>query len=107
MDRNNYLAFRRCFVPSTVRLVIVAESPPASGKYFYDSAGAVTEPLFRALTRQLGVDSLSKKGGLLEFQRRGWLLVDATYEPVNKLGGAARNAVIVRDYPLLVADLRA
>jgi hypothetical protein len=29
----------------------VAESPPASGLYFYDETGATTEPLFAALMR--------------------------------------------------------
>jgi hypothetical protein len=33
------------------------------------------------------------------------MLVDATYEQVDRLTLARRNAVIVRDYPLLVEDL--
>jgi hypothetical protein len=38
-------------------------------------------------------------------QRIGWLLVDETYQPINK--DAKRDAVIVRDYPLLRDDLAA
>jgi hypothetical protein len=45
-----YLSLRREFEPTTITLVIVAESPPASGKYFYDPDGEVSEPLFNALS---------------------------------------------------------
>jgi hypothetical protein len=52
--------------------------------------------------RQLRLSPLTKEDGLGEFQRRGWVLVDATYEPVNKLTASGRrNGVIERDYPLL------
>ncbi len=47
---------------------------------------------------------LTKADGLSEFQRRGWLLIDATYQPVNKTRKIA-DQIILRDYPLLVADL--
>ena len=39
------------------------------------------------------------------FQRIGWVLVDATYEPVNALNDSNRDSVIARDYPLLRDDL--
>lgn len=100
-----YLTYRRAFVPERAKLVIVAESPPVSGLYFYNPDGKVTEPLFAALMRQLIYSPRTKEDGLREFQGRGWLLVDATYEPVNGLGEKARDAVIVRDYPLLRSDL--
>ena len=103
--RNEYLEFRRKFEPENIRLVIVAESPPASGKYFYNPAGAVSEPLFAAFMLQLGFTPTTKEMGLREFQRRGWILVDATYEPVNAQSGVARDEIIVRDYPLLRDDL--
>jgi hypothetical protein len=88
-------------------LVIVAESPPTSGKYFYNPTGALTEPLFVALMQQLGFAPDTKESGLGEFQRRGWVLIDATYEPVNVLRSATRDDIILRDYPLLRDDLAA
>jgi hypothetical protein len=103
--RDEYLSLRRRYEPDNIRLVIIAESPPASGRYFYNSTGALTEPLFAALMRQLSISPVSKQNGLQEFQRRGWILVDATYEPVNKLTRSRRNKVIARDYPLLRDDL--
>ena len=84
-QRDEYLSMRRKFEPTTVTLAIVAESPPVGGKYFYDPAGKVSEPLFNALMKQLGVKPKTKIDGLREFQSRGWVLVDATYEPVNAL----------------------
>jgi hypothetical protein len=106
MQRNQYLSFRRAFEPFNVKLVIVAESPPASGKYFYNPDGAVSEPLFTALMQQLGFVAVTKESGLQELQRRGWVLVDATYEPVNVVG-VDRDALIIRDYGLLRDDLEA
>ena len=103
--RNEYLTLRRRYEPKSIRLVIIAESPPASGRYFYNPAGAPSEPLFAALMRQLRLTPLTKENGLREFQRSGWVLVDATYEPVNTFNASSRDRVIARDYPLLRDDL--
>lgn len=105
MTREDYLTLRRIYEPKRPKLIIVAESPPASGLYFYDPTGAVTEPLFAALMKQAGILAATKEAGLRAFQRKGWVLADATYEPVNELVEPARNKVIVRDYPLLKEDL--
>ena len=107
MNREDYLRMRRCYQPQHVAAVIVAESPPTSGKYFYDPAGKPSEPLFSALLRQIGVERIgTKDAGLLLFQQAGWVLVDATYEPVNDgRSEAARDRAIERGYPQLVADL--
>jgi hypothetical protein len=83
MSRDHYIALRRRYQPERVRLIIVDESPPASGKYFYNPMGALSEPLFAALMRPLGLSPSTKEKGLREFQRRGWLFVDATCEPVD------------------------
>ena len=106
MERSDYIAYRSKFIPASIGLVIVAESPPSSGKYFYNPGGATSEPLFAALMAQLGITPITKESGLREFQRRGWVLVDATYEPVNAIkANRIRDAVIKRDYPLLRDDL--
>jgi hypothetical protein len=105
MDRADYLAFRCRYEPASTRLIIVAESPPFSGKYFYNPEGAVTEPLFSAVMQQIVVKPPSKKEGLRRQQEIGWLLVDATYEPVNDYSEREKDSVIVRDYPQLRDDL--
>jgi hypothetical protein len=106
MTRDEYLALRRRYEPEKVRLVIIAESPPASGKYFYNPEGTIGEPLFLALMKQLSSSPFTKEDGLREFQRNGWVLVDATYEPVNKFTSkSSRDKAIEQDYPLLRDDL--
>jgi hypothetical protein len=108
MTRDEYLTLRSKFTPKPVRLVIVAESPPNNRTYFYKPDGKVTEWLFTAMMQQLKCEPTTKDEGLREFQRKGWVLVDATYEPVDQLGkdDKKREAVILRDYPLLSADLK-
>jgi hypothetical protein len=106
MQRNEYFALRGAFKPSNVRLVIVAESPPAAGKYFYNPDGKENEPLFRALMKQLGAEITKKANGLRQFKEAGWVLVDATYEPVDKLNETGRKCVILRDYATLCDDLK-
>lgn len=107
--RNEYLSLRSRYAPKSqnIRLVIIAGSPPVSGNYFYkpEPEGKPTEPLFAALMRQLGHSPATKEEGLREFQRRGWVLIDATYEPVNTRE-INRNDVIARDYSLLLDDLK-
>jgi hypothetical protein len=72
--------------------------------YFYDDRNRGV--LFREMMKLIGQSPRSKIEGLRAFQARGWLLVDATYEPVNKCDDEAkRNAIILRDYPRLIADL--
>jgi hypothetical protein len=106
MLRDEYLTLRRCYEPKHVKLVVVAESPPASGLYFYNPEGRVTEPLFSALMKQLNWHGSNKADGLRELQQCGWLLVDATYEPVNELSDAQRRKVIERDFQALCDDLK-
>ncbi len=107
-DRDYYLRLRRAYEPVNICLVIVAESPPASGKYFYDPTGSTKEPLFAAIMLQLGISPTTREIGLNELKQRGWILVDATYQPVDKLAKDASHdsdEVIARDYPLLRDDL--
>jgi hypothetical protein len=104
-NRDVYLALRSRYAPERVRLAIIAESPPISGKYFYDPEGSPSEQLFVALMRQLDLSPRTKQDGLAEFQRNGWVLVDATYQPVNSLKTSSRNQIIARHYPLLRDDL--
>jgi hypothetical protein len=105
-SKEDYLELRSRYMPGRLRLVIIAESPPASGKYIYDPSGERTEPLFSALMRFLRYDAGDKASGLEELRRRGILLVDATYEPVNQQSDKERSAKIEAKYPDLLSDLR-
>ena len=106
LTRAEYLRYRGRYLPAHRKIVFVLESPPISGLYFYKPEGSVSEPLFRAMMKDvLDVKPRTKEEGLGEFAARGFLLIDATYTPVNHLSGRARDAAILGDLPLLVEDL--
>ena len=103
--RDWYLSLRRQYGPAHVRFILVAESPPISGRYFYDPTGSVSEPLFRAIMQCRELDPATKDAGLCDLREAGWILVDSTYEAINALTGSDRDKIIIRDYPLLRDDL--
>ena len=107
MNEQYYVNLRGQFRPSQTRLILVAESPPASGKYFYDPKGRITEPLFRALIRDvLGRNVSNKADGLSAFQEAGYILLDATYLPVNKgLSTQERDNAILAGYSRLTQEI--
>jgi hypothetical protein len=105
MDRNYYIQIRNRYHPENVKLIFILESPPISGKYFYDSEGAISEPLFSALMKLLNYQPKDKEDGLQFFKSEGYLLVDATYKQVNNLKGKERDETILSDYDYLVSDL--
>jgi hypothetical protein len=111
--KSEYLDLRRRYQPEELRLIIVAESPPASGRYFYNPPRQAHEYLFDAFMKQLRVPGSDKEAGLRELQRRGWLPVDATYQQVDKQpdgkrqSDGKRNAILRHDYPQLRDDLAA
>src|SRR5580693_6519306 len=82
--RADYLRFRAPYLPKQREIIFVLESPPKSGLYFYNAEGRVSEPLFSAMMKDIiGMKPKSKDEGLREFAARGFLLIDATYTPVN------------------------
>ena len=109
---SKYTVFRGRYTPKHPKIIFVLESPPVSGKYFYDPEGPTTEPLFSAMMKDvLELSPQTKHKGLTEFETRGYLLLDATYTPVNIPGNKsarmkAAAAQITKDFPLLVAELR-
>jgi hypothetical protein len=100
MTNGEYLRFRNRYIPPIRNIVFVLESPPISGRYFYNRDGALSEPLFRAMMKDvLEVAPASKEEGLQEFASRGFFLIDATYTPVNHCKGKERNAIISPGLP--------
>jgi hypothetical protein len=109
LSRTEYLRFRAPYSPDRRKIVFVLESPPKSGLYFYNPGGRVSEPLFSAMMKDLiGTKPESKDQGLREFASRGFLLIDATYSPVNHdhLSLKERNKRILDDLPVLLEELR-
>jgi hypothetical protein len=104
-NQNYYFKLKNKYRPKKIKLIILAESPPVSGKYFYDETGKTSEPLFSALMKSMVYKPKDKKDGLAYFQKRGFILVDATYHPVNHLSGKTRDIAIMGDFQLLIDDL--
>lgn len=105
MDKEYYLKLRNKYLPAILRLIFILESPPASGKYFYDETGSTTEPLFNEMMKALHYKPVDKKDGLEFFKNQGFFLIDSTYKPVNKMKGKEREATILSDFNNLVDDL--
>lgn len=105
---SHYHRLRERFTPQKPSLILIAESPPASGNYFYDTSGKPSEHLFSAVMKSfLKIRPATKEEGLTALCDAGILLLDATYEPVNDgRANRERDATIIRDYPQLVKRIR-
>jgi hypothetical protein len=58
------------------------------------------------MMKQMGIEAKAKADGLREFQDRGWVLVDATYDRIDKVSEMERALIILRDYGLLSEDIK-
>ena len=105
MKKEYYFPLRNKYLPTNLSVVFILESPPISGKYFYDEAGSCGEPLFSAMMKLLNFNPKNKQEGLKYFSESGHLIVDATYEPVNALKGKTRDNTILENFENLVTDL--
>lgn len=105
MQIKEYKKMRNEYIPDSIRLIFILESPPISGKYFYDESGDITEPLFSAMMKLLELSPSTKKEGLDKFAKLGYLIVDSIYKPVNQLSVSKKDAAIVSNFSNLVNDL--
>ena len=96
MGTNNDEARRRQerlrlrFRPARVELLFVGESPPASGRFFYQGDSG----LYRAMRNAFdNVDpSITDLNFLSKFQASGCYLIDLCLEPVDHLDSRSRRA---------------
>lgn len=103
----DYVKMRGRYLPKKILAIFVLESPPVTGRYFYNPNGYNTESLFSAMMWLIKCESVNKPSGLTEFAKRGFVIVDATYTPVNHIRNTnERDKVILHSYPELVKDLR-
>lgn len=101
-----YKKFRNAYKPESIRAVFVLESPPKSGKFFYNPKGETTEPLFKAMMDLIDHTPVSKKDGLEEFKQHGFIIIDAIYTPINDMKeGKGRDDRIMGEHKVLLKDL--
>jgi hypothetical protein len=104
---------RRKYRPHKVRLLLIAESPPSSGGFFYFPTTIGKDHLFRETMKALdlwpknepmrrGVD---KQGMLRQFQLMGLYLLDTCNSPVDKLRPVQRREAVLQQIPRLVQDV--
>ena len=105
-QHKEYIVKRNKYKPENIRAIFILESPPKSGKYFCDPGGEVSEPLFKAMMEIIGHKPADKATGLAEFAKKGFLIVDASYTPVNHYKeGKDRDERIMIWYSSFVKDL--
>ena len=82
---------RRSYRPKRVRMLFVGESPPASGRFFYQADSG----LYRAVrgTFMRAFPEIRKDEFLAGFRDLGCYLVDLCGEPVDDLGAKQRKQI--------------
>jgi hypothetical protein len=96
---------RRRYRPAKVRILFVGESPPASGRFFYQADSG----LYRA-TREAFVKAfpdLRERNFLKSFRALGCYLVDLCERPVDRLPPKARRKACLAAEPKLTKTFRA
>ena len=95
---------RRRYRPAKVRLLFIGESPPASGRFFYQGDSG----LYRAMRDAfLQADpSITDDGFLAAFQSSGCYLIDTCLHPVDDLDPQPRRAACLAAEPSLARQIR-
>ncbi len=95
---------RHSFRPDTVRLLFVGESPPASGRFFYQRDSG----LYRAMRDafQIADPSIADENFLTVFQDAGCYLIDLCPEPVDDWDRLLRRAACRDSEPSLSKEMR-
>src|SRR5437867_2677192 len=109
----NFNRARRKYRPRKIRFLLIAESPPSSGGFFYFPKTIGKDHLFRETMKALelwprnepmrkGVD---KRLMLRRFQSMGFYLLDTCVSPVDKLLHSERRKAVLSQTRRLVMDV--
>jgi len=104
LSRTQQEKVRRSFRPLQVRILFVGESPPASGRFFYQRDSGLYRALFQAF--QLSDASISEDEFLESFQARGCYLVDLCHDPVDKLTAVERREACLTGEAALAREIQ-
>jgi hypothetical protein len=113
---DNYIVARDRFKPSgRIRFLLIAESPPASGGYFYFDWTTGRSSLFSETMKALGwfpEDEPMPKGFdkvslLRKFQSLEFFMIDVSYRPLDKgLSRKEREDCLKNEIPRRVDEIR-
>ena len=109
----NFGRARRKYRPHKIRFLLIAESPPSSGGFFYFATTIGKDHLFRETMKALefwpinqpmrrGVD---KRSMLRRFQTMGFYLLDTSDSPVDKMRPGDRRKTVLTQTPRLINDV--
>jgi hypothetical protein len=95
---------RARYRPQSVRMLFIGESPPTSGRFFYNRDSA----LYRALCDAFHLvdETIVDENFLAVFQAEGCYLIDACRQPVDRMEPAARRAACVAGEALLSRSIQ-
>ncbi len=104
---------RYSYKPRKVCLLFIAESPPASGGFFYNNKTIGRDYLFAETARALRLwpdhrpmrKNFDKRPLLRKFQSMGCFLIDSSHAPVDKLKGPERNWKVRQAIPRLMEEI--
>src|SRR5579862_6651994 len=101
---NKQERLRRSYLPSKVRILFVGESPPASGRFFYEQNSG----LYRAVRDAFhgAYPHVEDEKFLRFFQETGCYLIDLCRVPVDHLDGRSRREICVRHEASLARQIR-
>ena len=102
--KHKYAAARNKYRPDRINLLLIAESPPSSGGYFYAEKTIGKDHLFREMMRALEFwpitrpmrKGLDKRPMLNKFRSNGFFLIDTCDHPVDKLPANQRRIATVQ-----------
>ena len=95
-------SLRRSFLPSAVGLLFIGESPPASGRFFYQADSG----LYRAMRDAfVAIDRAAGENFLAAFQAAGCYLIDLCPHPVDHLDSKSRRAACRAAEPSLARTI--
>ncbi len=93
----NTNTLRAYFHPKKVRVLFVAEAPPAGGTFFYAANSQVYRYLREALQAHLG----NPQDFLEAFKERGYFLDDLSLEPIDRISKKDRIQIFTQNVPSL------
>ncbi len=98
-------AIRQRFKPDHIRLLMIGESPPASGRFFYQKS-AMTTYTARAFEKAHGVSFKDNSDFLEYFRACGCFLDDLSHIPVDNLPASKREGQLRASVPALSQRIR-
>jgi hypothetical protein len=102
----NIETLRRTYQPNQIDILLVGESPPKKGRFFYDTC-AMTTFTSRPFEKVFDIEFADNKEFLSFFREKNCFLDDLAHEPVDHLETKAREEALEQAVPSLASRLEA